>query len=76
MQARSVCEAGYPLDYKQPCAKCGARDSDRCRYAVDHTADMIEALERTLSWLTSYPGGGAMPVYEQARAALKKAKGE
>lgn len=34
---------------------------------------MAEALKRTLSWLSSYPGGGPMgPTgpYEQARAAL------
>lgn len=37
---------------------------------------MFEALEATLSWLTSYPGGGAMKCYEQARAALAAAKGE
>lgn len=35
--------------------------------------ELFEALERTLSWLTSYPGGGAMPVYDQARTALAKA---
>ena len=38
--------------------------------------DLLAALERTLSWLTSYPGGGAMGVYDQARAALAKALGE
>lgn len=32
-----------------------------------------EALEGTLSWLTSYPGGGAMKAYDRARAALPKA---
>jgi hypothetical protein len=31
-----------------------------------------EALERTLNWLSSYPGEGAMGAYEQARAALKE----
>lgn len=37
---------------------------------------LVAALERTLSWLTSYPGEGANGAYEQARAALKAAKGE
>lgn len=40
--------------------------------------ELLAALERTLSWLTSYPGGGTMgPTgpYEQARAAITKATG-
>ena len=37
---------------------------------------LLEALERTLSWLTSYRGGGAMGAYYQARAAIAAAKGE
>lgn len=35
--------------------------------------DLVAALLRSLSWLTSYPGGGAKNVYEQAREALLKA---
>lgn len=31
---------------------------------------MAEALERSLSWLTSYPGDGALGAYEHARSAL------
>jgi hypothetical protein len=41
--------------------------------------ELLEALERTLNWLASYPGEGTMGIdgpYEQARAALAKAKGE
>ena len=34
------------------------------------------ALERSLDWLASYPGGGASEVYDQAREAIRKAKGE
>lgn len=40
---------------------------------MEYAAELQAALERTLSWLTSYPGGGTMgPTgpYEQARAAL------
>lgn len=40
---------------------------------------LVEALERTLTWLTSYQGHGTMGPdgpYEQARAALKQATGE
>ena len=40
--------------------------------------ELLEALERTLSWLTSYPGEGALSPtgpYEQARAAIAKARG-
>ena len=38
--------------------------------------DLLEALERSLNWLASYPGGGAIGVYDQARAAIAKARGE
>lgn len=41
--------------------------------------DLYAALERTLNWLSSYPGGGPMGPngpYEQARAALSRADGE
>ena len=40
--------------------------------------DLLEALQRTLSWLTSYPGGGTLEpngVYEQARRAISMAIG-
>ena len=39
--------------------------------------DLLAALERTLNWLSSYPGGGTLrPLgpYEQARAAIARAK--
>lgn len=38
---------------------------------------LVQALERNLSWLTSYPGGGTMGAngpYEQSRTALEQAK--
>ncbi len=38
--------------------------------------DMFEALDRSLSWLASYPGGGASECYDQARSAIAKARGE
>lgn len=38
--------------------------------------EMLEALRRSLSWLSSYPGEGAMGCYDQARAAIAKATGE
>lgn len=40
--------------------------------------ELLAALQRTLNWLTSYPGGGTMGKtgpYEQARAAIEKARG-
>jgi hypothetical protein len=40
--------------------------------------DLLAALERTLSWLTSYPGEACMRPsgpYAQARAAIAKATG-
>ena len=33
-------------------------------------AGLRAALERSLNWLSSYPGGGALKCWEQARAAL------
>jgi hypothetical protein len=33
-------------------------------------ADLIEAAERSLNWLSSYPGNGAIGAYDQMRAAL------
>lgn len=38
--------------------------------------DLLSALEKTLSWLTSYPGEGALKAYEQAQAAIAKATGK
>lgn len=37
--------------------------------------DLLAACEASLSWMTSYPGGGAMKAYEQMRAAIAKATG-
>ena len=37
---------------------------------------LLEALEGTLDWLTSYPGHGADTAYDRARAAIAAAKGE
>ena len=49
-------------------------ENDRLRKLHGDQATQIaalrEALQRSLSWLSSYPGGCAEPVYEQARAAL------
>ena len=38
--------------------------------------ELLEALKRSLSWLSSYPGGGAINVYDQAQQAIAKATGE
>jgi hypothetical protein len=38
--------------------------------------EMLSALARALSWLSSYPGGGAMKCYDEVRSAIKKATGE
>ena len=35
--------------------------------------DLLAALERSLNWLSSYPGGCSLPAYDQARAAIDKA---
>ena len=41
---------------------------------ADIAERLAEALERSLSWLTSYPGEGALGAYEQARSALSAFK--
>ena len=41
--------------------------------------ELLAALERTMSWLASYPGGGPLRPdgpYEQARAAIANTKGK
>lgn len=35
--------------------------------------DMLAALRRSLNWLSSYPGGGAMNYYDEVRAVIAKA---
>lgn len=35
--------------------------------------DLLAALRRSLNWLSSYPGGGALGAYDEARAAIAKA---
>jgi hypothetical protein len=35
---------------------------------------MLAALERSLNWLSSYPGGLSLGCYDQARAAIDLAK--
>ena len=45
--------------------------------ALSAALDLLAALERTLSWLTRHPGSGLYSsVYNQARAAIAKARGE
>lgn len=34
--------------------------------------ELVAAMTETLSWLSSYPGEGALKAYNQARAALAK----
>ena len=43
---------------------------------VEAPPDLLEALEGTLSWLSSYPGGGAMKAYEAVRTTIARIKGE
>lgn len=41
--------------------------------AVNSHEALLDALKRSLDWLASYPGEGAMGAYDQARAAIAKA---
>jgi hypothetical protein len=59
--------------------KWGAHEVEANARLIAAAPELYEALERTMNWLASYPGGGTMGIdgpYEQARAALAKAKGE
>ncbi len=53
--------------YAQMCARNLER-MDADEFEID---TLKAALEGTLSWLTSYPGGGADGAYDRARAALE-----
>ena len=41
---------------------------------MDINADLVAALQRSLNWLASYPGGNAEKTYNQAREAIAKAR--
>lgn len=43
-----------------------------CAHKDAQVRELLEAAERSLNWLSSYPGGNAERVYEQMRAALAK----
>lgn len=60
----------------QPAKAAGLDDAAFIVRAVNAHEALVEALDRTLNWLTSYPGGGALGAYEQAREALSLARGE
>lgn len=60
---------GGPIDYVATCFKRDAK-------LIAAAPDLLDALSRTLSWLASYPGGGALGCYDQALAAVEKATGE
>lgn len=52
----------------------GTEEANTC--LISAAPDLLEALNQTLSWLTSYPGEGALKAYEQACAAIAKAEGK
>ena len=51
-----------------------AEEQKRARL-IAAAPDLLAALERSLNWLSSYHGGGAIGAYDQARAAIAKATG-
>lgn len=68
-------------EYSVPLTHCQSPVGRYCHQAADkieqleaENAALRKALTRTLSWLTSYPGGGALGAYEEARAALAEAE--
>lgn len=42
---------------------------------ADDVLALLAAAKRSLDWLASYAGEGALPVYHQMRAAVDKAEG-
>lgn len=72
-------------DYGYYVASAQLMDGERARIDVDTALanarliaaapELLEALQRTLSWLSSYPGEGAMGAYDNARKAIAKATG-
>ena len=62
------------------CDAHGIAACHSCSEYADHlervNAALLEALEHSLDWLASYPGGGAAVAYDKARAAIAQAKGE
>lgn len=59
--------------------KCTEKDiltalgiSDQCSDIIKQRDELLEMLGSTLSWLTSYPGGGAINKYDQARNLINK----
>ena len=50
------------------------KDTDNARL-IAAAPDLLAALQRSLNWLSSYPGEGALMAWEQARAAIAKAEG-
>lgn len=53
----------------------GFRSGEADMRLIAAAPDLLEALERSLSWLSSYPGNGALAAYDQARTAIAKAEG-
>lgn len=51
----------------------GAQEAEANAKLIAAAPDLLAALRRSLNWLSSYPGGGAMSCYDQARAAIDKA---
>lgn len=66
----------YVATVHDACSSEGCWDADACLIAA--APELLAALERTLNWLASYPGQAAIGPggpYDQARAAIAKAKG-
>lgn len=51
-----------------------AAEVDRLRAQIDSSRDLLPALERSLDWLASYPGEGALDALVRAWDAIGKAR--
>ena len=74
-EREQIYEAG---SFAGGCARATEAEAEveRLRGLIAAAPDLLEALQRSLNWLASYPGGCAEGCYEQASAAIAKATGK
>lgn len=69
---RATRDGKWALADVQPADQDGVIGTANARL-IAAAPELLEALLRSLNWLSSYPGGGAMNCYDQAREAIDKA---
>ena len=70
-------EIAYEPHHTRFYESCSITDADGTTANINLIAsapELLEALKKTLNWLSSYPGGGALDTWKQAHVAIKKAE--